>query len=109
MSAAFGFDASTPYIRDSGEYTAKCQNKFSLTPKGDKIFYDCTSTDAQDGSLCAYNQQKGSCKDSVCQLPGIPRHLHLPCIDLPLTTGPSGHSKISNQVDCACFHFVPDP
>lgn len=77
VSAAFGFDASTPYIRDAGEYTAKCQNKFSLTPKGDRIFYNCTSSDAQDGSLCAYNQQKGSCKDSVCTLPGIPMPLAL--------------------------------
>ncbi|KAK9842981.1 hypothetical protein WJX74_005274 [Apatococcus lobatus] len=36
VSASFGYDASTPYIRDGREYTRACHNKYSLTPKGDK-------------------------------------------------------------------------
>lgn len=72
MSASFGFDAATTYIRDGAEHTSICYNKYSVTPKGDQIFYDCSSSDAHEGSLCAYNQQKGTCKDSQCKLTGTP-------------------------------------
>ena len=69
VSASFGFEPSTPYIRDDPS-AHTCYNKLAITPTGSKIFTDCASVDAKDGALCAYNQLKGTCSKSICVTSG---------------------------------------
>ena len=63
-----------PSFRD-GAAAKTCHNKFAQTPAGNVIFVDCSSTDAKDGALCAYNQHMGTCKDKACIPTGISQPL----------------------------------